>query len=105
MIVHSMDTRLLTIPLGAARGGSGATAVEVVFVELKLQDGLNGTGFTFALTGGGKSLYAMLEHTFKDSIVGANLLDWDKIWLKLWDQTHRLGRGVAVPAISAIDIA
>jgi hypothetical protein len=47
-----MDVRLLRVPLGGARGGSGATEVDVAFVTCSDSDGRTGTGFTYSLTGG-----------------------------------------------------
>jgi L-alanine-DL-glutamate epimerase-like enolase superfamily enzyme len=91
--------------LGQGRGGSGATQVELIIVTLRLDNGNTGTGFTYALTGGGTSIKALIDDTLSEQVVGSSLLEWDAKWHQLWHMTHRLGRGVALPAISAIDIA
>jgi L-alanine-DL-glutamate epimerase-like enolase superfamily enzyme len=103
--IATIETRLLRVPLGAARGGSGATQVDVVLVEVTDSDGASGTGFTFALTGGAEAALAMIESTYRDEVLGSALLDWERTWERLWARTHRVGRGVALPALSAIDIA
>lgn len=95
---------LLTVPLGAGRGGSGATQVEVIHVTITDEDGAEGTGFTYALTGGGDSVLRMVDGTLAPRVRGRRLGDWDRLWHELWAATHRLGRGVAVPALSALDI-
>lgn len=105
MKISSVNARYLQIPLGQARGGSGATELEIIFVEVLLDNGQTGTGFTYTLTGGGPSIKALIDHTFAEKIIGGTLEDWDLNWHRLWDMTHRLGRGIALPAISAIDIA
>lgn len=101
----ALDAELLRVPLGAARGGSGATEVEVVRVTLTDTDGATGTGFTYALTGGGASVLAMVRDTLRELVVGTADAAWPRTWQLIWDRTHRLGRGVALPALSAIDIA
>lgn len=103
--LRSLDAALLRVPLGAARGGSGATEVEVVRVVLADDDGVVGTGFTYALGGGGAAVLRLIESTYRDWLLGSDLLAWPQTWQQLWARTHRLGRGVAVPALSAVDIA
>jgi L-alanine-DL-glutamate epimerase-like enolase superfamily enzyme len=105
MIIHSINTRHINVPLEAGRGGSGAKNVELIFVECRSEDGLTGTGFSFALTGGGSAIKSLIDNTLKEVVTGADVLQWDLLWNKLYQKTHRLGRGVSLPAISALDIA
>ncbi len=105
MKIQSINTRYLKIPLGAARGGSGATEVEVIIVELALSSGVVGTGFTYALTGGGKSIWTMIEQDFSNQLIGLELHEWDRKWHEFHEKIRRLGKANALPAISAIDIA
>jgi L-alanine-DL-glutamate epimerase-like enolase superfamily enzyme len=104
-VIATMGVRLLRVPLGGMRGGSGATEVEVVVVALADREGRVGTGFTYSLTGGAVAVAAMVDRVYRAEVVGTAILDWDRTWNRLWDKTHRLGRGVALPALSAIDIA
>jgi L-alanine-DL-glutamate epimerase-like enolase superfamily enzyme len=102
--LERVTARLLRVPLGAARGGSGATELEVVLVEVIDVDGAVGTGFTYSLEGGGAVLVALIEQ-----FVAPGALTGDLPWLRtrdaLWRRSHRLGHGFAVAAISALDIA
>jgi L-alanine-DL-glutamate epimerase-like enolase superfamily enzyme len=99
-----VDARLVRLPLGAARGGSGATQLDVVHVTVADSDGATGTGFTYALGPGGAALQAMVC-AIREIVLGADIGRWARAWRQVWSMTHRLGRGVAIPALSAIDIA
>jgi L-alanine-DL-glutamate epimerase-like enolase superfamily enzyme len=97
--------RLVRVPLGAARGGSGATELQVLHITVRDADGGEGTGFTYALTGGLGGARAVLEDVIAPRAAGLPLERWEREWRELWALTHRLGRGAALPALSAVDIA
>ncbi len=103
--ITRLDVAWCRVPFEGARGGSGATGVDVVVVTLADDEGAIGTGFTYALTGGAEAVVALIAATDRPLVLGTRLDGWDRTWLDLWDRTHRLGRGVALPALSAIDIA
>ncbi len=105
MRITKVESALLKVPLGGARGGSGATEVQLVHVTVADSEGRQGTGFTYTLTGGGESIQTMIDATFAPKAVGTTPAGWDRLWHDLWALTHRLGRGVALPALSALDIA
>jgi L-alanine-DL-glutamate epimerase-like enolase superfamily enzyme len=105
MRIEYIESKLIKIPLGQGRGGSGATEVEVILVEVCSNEGLKGTGFSYALTGGGSSIKKMIDDTLTPFLLGKEEKDWDKIWYQIWDKTHRLGKGVSLPSLSALDIA
>jgi L-alanine-DL-glutamate epimerase-like enolase superfamily enzyme len=104
-VIADLSTQWVAIPLGEARGGSGATQVDLLHVRLTTDDGLEGTGFTYALTGGAEGVHALLTTTVRESTLGCPLDSWPRCWQSIWERTHRLGRGVALPALSAVDIA
>jgi L-alanine-DL-glutamate epimerase-like enolase superfamily enzyme len=104
-VINQIQSNYLQIPLGSGRGGSGATAVEFILVEMTTNEGLVGTGFTFALTGGGTSVKTYIDDTITPFLVNTNLLDWDKNWHILWDKHQRMGNGNGLLGLSAIDIA
>lgn len=103
--VESVAAERLLIPLGQARGGSGATQLELVLVSLQLKDGPRGVGFTYTLGGGGAAVLALLKQELLDPLMGLDLRDFDHLLQQYWAKTHRLGAGVSALAISAIDIA
>ncbi|NJP94849.1 mandelate racemase/muconate lactonizing enzyme family protein [Nonomuraea sp. FMUSA5-5] len=105
MKIDNVAARLVVVPLGAARGGSGATSVQVLHVTVHDTDGASGTGFTYALTGGIEGAHAILTSLYTPAVTGLDPLDWERTWHRLWAATHRVGRGVALPALSALDIA
>jgi L-alanine-DL-glutamate epimerase-like enolase superfamily enzyme len=105
MRIVRVESVLLWVPFGAAIGGSGATGVQLIHVTLTDSDGRQGTGFTYAMTGGGESIQTMVDEVLGPKLCGTELNGWDRLWHDLWAMTHRLGRGVALPALSALDIA
>lgn len=105
MKITDVRTRLLRVPLGAARGGSGATEVLVAHVTARADEGAEGTGFTYSLTGGAESAATMVDAVFAGEVTGTDVLDWPRRWHDLWARSHRIGRGVALAALSALDIA
>lgn len=103
--ITQVRTTWSRLPLGAGRGGSGATKVDLLVVEVTDSDGATGTGFTYALTGGAEAVHALLVGPFADFARGTRLDHWPQTWQRIWDDTHRLGRGMALAALSALDIA
>ena len=79
--------------------------LEVVHVTLTDGEGGTGTGFTFSVSGGAVAMRTLVDGVIGQATVGSELEGWERRWHGLWARTHRLGRGVAVPALSAVDIA
>ena len=103
--ITALDTALLRVPTGTQWTGFGVTTLEVVNVTLTDDDGATGTGFTFSVSGGAAAMRSLVEGLIGQATVGSELEGWERRWHGLWARTHRLGRGVAVPALSAVDIA
>lgn len=103
--IGGLDAILVRLPLGDAWAAHGVTELEVVHVTVADDEGEAGTGFTFSLSGGAAAMHALVGGLLRELVVGTELERWDRLWHDLWDRTHRLGRGVAVPALSAVDIA
>ncbi|SNY90262.1 L-alanine-DL-glutamate epimerase [Cohaesibacter sp. ES.047] len=80
-------------------------ALEFVFVVLKTDTGLEGTGFSYSVDVGITSISALIEDYLAPLIVGMDPLDREQIWTKLQRQSRRLGTGVNMLAIAAIDVA
>lgn len=103
--VERAHLRVVDMPLGAARGGSGATRLELVVVTLTDTDGATGTGFSYALGPGMAATAALLEELHLPILRGLELTAWERTWYRLRDATHRLGAGIPLLATAAVDIA
>lgn len=103
--IDRVRARLVTVPLGAARGGSGATQLQLVHLTVTDSDGAEGTGFTYALGSGAEAVLAMLDAVHVPAVSASPLWQWDRTWYQLRAKTHRLGGGVAQLATGAVDIA
>jgi L-alanine-DL-glutamate epimerase-like enolase superfamily enzyme len=103
--ITTLDTALLQVPTGTKWTGFGVTELEVVHVTFTDSDGVTGTGFTYSISGGAVAMRTLVEGLIGQATIGSELEGWERRWHALWARTHRLGRGVAVPALSAVDIA
>jgi L-alanine-DL-glutamate epimerase-like enolase superfamily enzyme len=103
--IIALDATLLRVPTGTRWAGFGVTELEVVHVTVTDAEGGTGTGFTFSVSDGAVAMRTLVEGLIGQATVGSELEGWDRRWHGLWARTHRLGRGVAVPALSAVDIA
>jgi L-alanine-DL-glutamate epimerase-like enolase superfamily enzyme len=101
----AMEVTGFTLPLGPARGGSGATEVQVARVRLRDGEGADGTGFTYALTGGMSGAVRLLEAELAEVVIGSDLAFWPRTWQRISQRGSRMGRGSVMPALSALDIA
>lgn len=103
--IDLIETSWHSIPLGAGRGGSGATQVDLILVRVVDDDGAEGLGLTFGLTGGAGAVRQLIDNDLAALVRGTALDHWPGTWEQGWSRTHRLGRGHALPALSGIDIA
>lgn len=103
--VARLSTLLLYVPFTTARGGSEATGVEVVHVTLTDADGASGTGFTYALTGGGAAMATVIDHDLTEIVIGSSPQTWHQVWRTGQARYRRLGGGLGIAALSAVDIA
>jgi D-galactarolactone cycloisomerase len=75
-----------------------------MLVEITTDQGLTGLGEAFCFSP--HAAAAMVEHTFKDLLLGERALDINRLWDKLYAATRMAGqKGIAVQALSAIDLA
>ena len=109
MKIASIASRLFIIPLPEvltdARHGDH-THFQLVTATVTLEDGSQGTGYTYTGGKGGHAIQAMIEHDLAPAILGRDGTDIHSIWDFLEGHIHYVGRGgIASFAISAIDIA
>lgn len=96
---------LWEFPLSGPTGGSGITAVDVIVVDLEDSDGLTGTGFSYVLGGGGRTVTLATRDMLDRFVSGQEIVPPQALWRRLAGSLNRLGRGVGYLAIAAIDVA
>lgn len=79
---------------------------ELVTVTITLNDGSEGTGYTYTGGKGGHSIVAMVEHDLRPFLIGKDASNIEKLYDDMLWHIHYVGRGgIASFAISAVDIA
>ncbi len=107
--IKKLTTRLFAVPLAEvltdAKHGAH-THFQLVTVTITLEDGTEGTGYTYTGGKGGHAIHAMIEHDMKPVLIGADGDDVEGIADMLEWHVHYVGRGGIVSfAASAVDIA
>ena len=107
--IKSVIAKLFKVPLpevmNDAKHGDH-THFELVTTTITLEDGSEGTGYTYTGGKGGFSIKAMIDHDFANVLVGKDGTDIDGIYDFMEWHIHYVGRGgIASFAISTIDIA
>ncbi len=107
--IAQVEPRLFRVPLAEvlsdAKHGDH-THFELITVTVMLEDGSQGTGYTYTGGRGGRAVMAMIEHDLAPFLLGQDASSIDAIYDQMWWHLHYVGRGgVASFAISAVDIA
>ena len=105
MTISRATAELWVFPLSGPTGGSGITAVDVVVVGLEDSGGETGTGFSYVLGGGGRTVLTAARDMLGRFVNGSEPVPPPALWRKLAGSLNRLGRGVGYLAIAAIDVA
>jgi L-alanine-DL-glutamate epimerase-like enolase superfamily enzyme len=108
-LIKKIQTRLFEVPLpevlSDAKHGDHYY-FELVTCTITLEDGTEGTGYTYTGGKGGHAIKAMIEHDFEKVLIGKDGDDIAHIYDFLEWHIHYVGRGgIASFAISAVDIA
>lgn len=107
--INNIEARLYKIPLSEvlsdAKHGDHSH-FELVTVTITLQNGLQGTGYTYTGGKGGYAILAMIHHDLAPALIGRDGENIEAIYDFMEWHVHYVGRGgIASFAISAIDIA
>ncbi len=107
--ISQIECKLFRVPLpevlNDAKHGDH-THFELVTTTIQLEDGSQGTGYTYTGGKGGQAIRAMLEHDVAPALLGKDGSDIDGVYDFMEWHMHYVGRGGIVSfAISAIDIA
>ncbi|MEM6965665.1 MAG: mandelate racemase/muconate lactonizing enzyme family protein [Bacteroidota bacterium] len=107
--IKNIQTQLFKIPLpevlSDAKHGDHFD-FELVTVTITLENGMEGTGYTYTGGKGGRAIKAMIVHDFTPALIGKDGSDIEHLYDFMEWHIHYVGRGgIASFAISAIDIA
>ncbi|WP_297092560.1 mandelate racemase/muconate lactonizing enzyme family protein [uncultured Draconibacterium sp.] len=107
--IQTIKTQLFKVPLpevlNDAKHGDH-THFELVTTTITLEDGSEGTGYTYTGGKGGRAIKAMLEYDLAPALIGKDGDAIDEIYDFMEWHIHYVGRGgIASFAISTIDIA
>lgn len=108
-VISSIETRLFHIPLAEvlvdAKHGDHHF-FELITATVKLEDGTEGTGYTYTGGKGGHAIKAMIEHDLTPFLIGQDGTDVEALYDAMQWHVHYVARGgIASFAISAVDIA
>ncbi|MDF4222600.1 mandelate racemase/muconate lactonizing enzyme family protein [Maribacter sp. M208] len=107
--IAKVDCQLFKVPLpevmNDAKHGDH-THFELVTTTITLEDGTEGTGYTYTGGKGGHATKAMVEHDFTSFLIGKDSSKIEELYEEMEWHIHYVGRGgIASFAISTIDIA
>ncbi|PKF60167.1 uroporphyrinogen decarboxylase, partial [Psychromonas sp. psych-6C06] len=107
--IAKVDCQLFKVPLpevmNDAKHGDH-THFELVTTTITLEDGNEGTGYTYTGGKGGHATKAMVEHDFTSFVIGKDGSKIEELYEEMEWHIHYVGRGgIASFAISTIDIA
>lgn len=107
--IQSVTLKCFDVPLAEvlsdAKHGDH-THFELVTVTIRLQDGAEGTGYTYTGGKGGRAIAAMIDHDLTPLLLGRDASEVEALYDAMQWHLHYVGRGgVASFAISAVDIA
>ncbi|MEP3374195.1 MAG: mandelate racemase/muconate lactonizing enzyme family protein [Maribacter dokdonensis] len=107
--IAKVDCQLFKVPLpevmNDAKHGDH-THFELVTTTITLEDGTEGTGYSYTGGKGGHATKAMVEHDFTSFLIGKDGSKIEELYEEMEWHIHYVGRGgIASFAISTIDIA
>jgi L-alanine-DL-glutamate epimerase-like enolase superfamily enzyme len=107
--IVDVDCRLYRVPLPEVMSDAmhgEHTHFELVTATVTLDDGAQGTGYTYTGGKGGHAIRAMIVHDVAPMLVGQRADDVEALNERMLWHVHYVGRGgIASFAISALDIA
>ena len=107
--IESVTARLFTVPLPEvltdAKHGDH-THFELITATIRLNDGSEGTGYTYTGGRGGRAVLAMIRQDLGPFLEGRNPSEVEALYEEMQWHIHYVGRGgIASFAISALDTA
>ena len=108
MTIKAVRSSLYDIPPQVRRTDAIQTfeSMEFPLVEIEDEDGRIGVGFSYTIGKGGVAIKQIIDQYLIPIILDADPNNIDRIWQRMWMDTHWVGRGGIVGlGIAAIDIA
>lgn len=107
--IKTVTVKLFHIPLDEvlfdAKHGAH-TFFQLIVATVRLEDGSEGTGYTYTGGKGGHAIAAMIEHDLAPFLVGKSAKAVEELYEAMQWHVHYVARGgIASFAISAVDIA
>ncbi len=107
--IASIEVRLFEVPLQEPLADAkhpAHTHFELITTTVRLEDGSEGTGYTYTGGKGGRAIRAMIESDLAPELIGRDGGELESIYEAMEWLIHYVGRGgVASFAMSALDIA
>ena len=107
--IETVDARLFRVPLAEVLSDAehgDHTLFELITATIRLENGQEGTGYTYTGGRGGQAVLAMIRQDLAPFLVGRESADIDALYDGMQWHVHYVGRGgIASFAISAVDIA
>ena len=95
-IIQCVEARLFAVPLAEvlsdAKHGDH-THFELVTATIQLNDGTEGTGYTYTGGRGGQAVLAMIRQDLGPFLIGREATDVEAIYEELQWHIHYVGRG------------
>lgn len=107
--IASLTARAHRVPLPVVLSDSthgDITHFELISVEIRDADGVEGLGYTYTVGAGGLAVHALIAKYLEPMLLGQDASLIEKLWQHMWWGLHYGGRGGPTSsAISAVDIA
>ena len=108
MKIKSVRTALYDIPPQVQRTDAiqAFVSMEFPFIEIEDTDGVIGTGFSYTIGKGGEAIKQIIDSYLTPILLEEDASNIDRIWNRMWMETHWVGRGGIVGlGMAAVDIA
>ncbi len=107
--IQSVEARLFAVPLAEvlsdAKHGDH-THFELITATIRMDDGAEGTGYTYTGGRGGQAVLAMVRQDLGPFLIGRDATNVEALYEEMQWHIHYVGRGgIASFAISALDTA
>lgn len=103
-MIRDLRVRARTVALPRP-WGPDVPANHVMVVEVELDDGRVGTGFSWTPQIGARAVQALLEHDIRDAVIGLDPHP-EVVWDRLWRHLREAGPGgITTVALAGVDLA